>query len=54
MVSPMASHCQFQPDIYLLGGEDEDRAGERGVMTHRWEVCLLAYGPDCFSSWARG
>lgn len=40
------------PNIYLLGDEDEDGAGERGVMTHRWEVCFLAYGPDCSSSWA--
>lgn len=53
MVSPMAYHCCFQPDIYLLGDEGEDGARERGVMTHRWEMCFLAYGSDCSSSWAR-
>ena len=23
------------------------------VMTHRWEVCLLAYGPEGSNPWAR-
>lgn len=43
MVSPLASHCQFQSDIYLLGdgGEDGGKGGSHdpqmgGVFAGLW------------------